>query len=156
MTRNHPHEQPSDALSPPVAGWLKRQYTRPSTSLEWGVKPPSRAGSAWSEAWTATVRDNAPQAELEEETSIFVVNPGRFNLASCDVTSPRLSRRAFGLTTKEYYAIVEPVREPPAARETMLVLRHGPHERTRGRYDPRSCQVGFGIVEVSSNVFIHS
>lgn len=131
-------------------GWSKKkQYPRPATSLEWSVEPPSRAASEWSEAWTATIKVKPKQPHMEEETTLFVVNPGRFHLATCDVTSPRLTRRAFGLTTKEFYAIVEPVKDAPPEREAMLVIRHGPNARTRGKYDSRTCQLGFGIVEVS-------
>ena len=73
---------------------------------------------------------------------------GRFYLASCDITSPRFTRRGLGLSTKEFYAIVEPIKSPPPSREAMLIRRHGPTERRRGKYDPRTCQLGFGIVEV--------
>ena len=151
--RCHQHEQPTEQVPPPILGWSRKQYSRPATSLQWGVKPPSRSASEWSEAWTATIKENMGQTRQSQisnnETTLFVVNPGRFYLASGDITSPRLTRRAFGLNTKEFYAIVEPVQSPPPSREAMLIRRHGPTERRRGRYDERTCQsLGFGIVEV--------
>ena len=176
--RGHPHEQPRELVPPPILGWSSKQYSRPATSLQWGVRPPSRSASEWSEAWSATIKENVKQPEHcqlnNDETTLFVVNPGtrthafprarthththlrapphttsgRFYLASCDITSPRFTRRGLGLSTKEFYAIVEPIKSPPPSREAMLIRRHGPTERRRGKYDPRTCQLGFGIVEV--------
>lgn len=147
IPRTHAHEQPSQAVNPPVLGWSKKQYSRPPTWMHSGVKHPLKPASEWSEAWTATIKENSKATNLAKETTVFLVNPGRFYLASCDVTSPRCTRRAFGLNTKEFYAIVEPVKTPPPSREAMLVRRHGGIERTRGKYDSRTCQLGFGIVE---------
>ena len=151
--RCHQHEQPTKQVPPPILGWSRKQHPRPVTSLQWGVKHPSRSASEWSEAWTATIKKNMGQTRQSQisndETTLFVVNPGRFYLACGDITSPRLTRRAFGLSTKEFYAIVEPIQSPPPSREAMLIRRHGPTERRRGRYDQRTCQsLGFGIVEV--------
>jgi hypothetical protein len=147
MSRTHPHEQPTMSVPPPVEGWPTRQYPRPPTSLLWGVKPPSQQPSEWSDAWT--VKEAARRSDMTKETTLFLVNPGRHFLSSCDVTSPRSTRRGFGLNTKEFYAIVEPLKTPPPSREAKLVLRHGPVGRARGKYDSRTCQLGFGIVEVN-------
>ena len=149
ISRTHPHEQPTMSVPPPVEGWPQRQYPRPPTSLLWGVKPPSQQPSEWSDAWTASVKEAAKQSDMTEETTLFLLNPGRHFLSSCDVTSPRFTRSGFGLNTKEFYAIVEPLRMPPPSREAKLMLRHGAVGRARGKYDSRTCQLGFGIVEVN-------
>jgi hypothetical protein len=148
MSRQPPHEQPRVSVAPPVESWPTKQYPRPATSLNWGVRPPSEAPSEWSEAWTATIKEASRQPDLTGETTVFLVNPGRHFLSSSDVTSPRFERRGFGLNAKEFYAIVEPIKTPPPSREAMLIRRHGPVGRTRGKYDSLTCQLGFGIVEV--------
>ena len=148
VPRPHKLPQQDPASRPQILSWSKKQYSRPATSLQWGVNAPSKPASEWSEAWTATIKENAKHPDLKDETTVFLVNPGRFFLATCDVTSPRCTRRAFGLNAKEYYAICEPIKSPPPSREGTLIRRHGPVERTRGKYDSRTCQFGFGIVEV--------
>ena len=78
--RGHPHEQPRELVPPPILGWSSKQYSRPATSLQWGVRPPSRSASEWSEAWSATIKENVKQPEHcqlnNDETTLFVVNPG--------------------------------------------------------------------------------
>ena len=144
----HQHLENTLTSPPPILGWSKKQYSRPGTSANWGVKPPSRTESVWSQAWTADLQKSAKHADGSEEETIFVVNPGRFHLSSSDVTSPRCTRRGFGLSNAEFCAIVEPLKTPPPQREEMLIRRHGSQERRRCKYDKRTCQMGFGLVEV--------
>ena len=153
QNQKNAREGQTQGSKPPIMCWSKKLFPRPQTPMNWGdnfaIRPPTAPASEWSNAWTAALWPVSRPSDLEDEETTFLVNPGRHFLASSDVTSPRCTRRAFGLRTDEFYAFVEPLKTPPSARGAMLTRRHGGVERTRGKHDQVTCQMGYGLIEHS-------
>ena len=127
--QNQKNAREGQGSKPPIMCWSKKLFPRPQTPMNWGDnfanRPATAPASEWSDAWTATLRPMSRPSDLKGEETMFLVNPGRHFLASSDVTSPRCTRRAFGLPTR----------------------RHDGVERTRGQHDQVTCQMGYGLIE---------